>query len=59
MKFAIKKSVAIVFILGIIALNLTLFVMYRIFSDFSSQGNSIDQNNQKQKTSEKKQMDKS
>jgi hypothetical protein len=54
MKFAIKKSVAIVFILGIIALNLTLFVMYRIFSDFSSQGNSIDQNNQKQKTSEKK-----
>ncbi|GIW61948.1 MAG: hypothetical protein KatS3mg089_0800 [Patescibacteria group bacterium] len=54
MKLAIKKSVAIVFFLGIIALNLTLFVIYRIFSDFSSPENSIDQNNQNQKTSEQK-----
>ncbi len=54
MKFAIKKSVAIVFFLGIIALNLTLFVMYQIFSDFSSPGNNSDHNNKNQKTSEKK-----
>lgn len=54
MKLAIKKSFAIVIILGIIALNLTLFVTYQIFSGFSSQGSNTNQSNKNQKTSEKK-----
>ncbi len=54
MRFAINKSVALVFILGIIALNLTIFVAYQLFNVFSSQEDTPNKKIENEKTTEEK-----